>query len=575
MALSGSFSGSIVSGNYALRVDWSATQSVANNTSKVTCTLYLVQKSSWSLYISSRDDNTASINGTSYTWKSPAISNNGGKTTKLATITSGNIAHNDDGTKSVSISATFYVRATISGSYREKITASATITLNTIPRATTPTLSASSAYMGDKVTINMDRASSKFTHNLVYFFAGVNAGTIATNAGTSHTWTIPESLAAKIPNATSGTVTIRCTTMNGSTVVGSKNVLLTVKVPTDVVPTISAVSVSEATDGLAEQFGAYIQNKSKLKVTITAAGASGSTIKSYQVGVAGQSSTSKSWTTGVITKSGNQTLTVKVTDSRGRTAKKALSIPVLAYSPPKVSEFNGYRADINGKAQDDGVCASLAFAYRVTALGNKNTASMKIQAKRHTDETYSTTVLTGTSLTNSGLYLVTDPTFSTDYQWDFRIQVTDWFGATAAYEFTLPTGKVILDLNASGEGLAIGKTSEQPGLEIGWDIVGRLFTAGTYSGRHRTHDGLLIQWGRVTITPTAADVATPVVLTYPLQYATPPAVLVSPVTSVPHNMSVSVMSGVDDLTKQIQVILTRSGTTSTGINWLAIGKGAE
>lgn len=575
MALSGSFSGSIVSGNYALRVDWSATQSVANNTSKVTCVLYLVQKSSWSLYISGRDDNTASINGTSYTWKSPAISNNGGKTTKLATITSGNIAHNADGTKSVTVSATFYVRATISGSYREKIAASATITLNTIPRATTPTLSVSSAYMGDSVTISMPRASSSFTHNLFYFFAGSNAGTIAANAGTSHTWTIPESLANKIPNATSGTLTIRCVTMNGSTVVGSKNVLLTVKVPTDVVPTIGTISVSEAVDGLAEQFGAYVQNKSKLKVSVTAEGAGGSTIKSYSVGVAGQSTTSQNWTTGVLTKSGNQTLSVKVTDSRGRSATKKVTVPVLAYSPPKVSEFAGYRADNTGKAKDDGVCASLAFSYRVTALGNKNTASMKIQAKRHTDETYSTTILTGTSLTNSGLYLVTDPTFSTDYQWDFRIQVTDWFGATAAYEFTLPTGKVILDLNASGEGLAIGKTSEQAGLEIGWDIVGRLFTAGTYSGRHRTHDGLLIQWGRVTITPTAADVATPVVLTYPLPYATPPVVIVSPVTSVPHNMSVSVMSSVDDLTKQIQVILTRSGTTSTGINWLAIGKGAE
>lgn len=573
MALSGSFSGSIVSGNYALRVDWSATQSVNNNTSKVTCTLYLVQKSSWSLYISGRSDNTASINGANYTWTSPAISNNGGKTTKLATVTSGNITHNADGTKSVTVSATFYVRATISGSSREKITASATITLNTIPRATTPTLSVSSAYMGDSVTISMPRASSSFTHDLTYTFAGV-VGAIATGVGTSRTWTVPN-LAARIPNASSGTLTIRCITKNGSTTVGAKDVLLTVRVPTSVVPTIGTISVSEAVDGLAAQFGAYIQNKSKLKVSVTAEGAGGSTIKSYSVGVAGQSTTSQNWTTGVLTKSGNQTLSVKVTDSRGRSATKKVTVPVLAYSPPKVSEFAGYRADNTGKAKDDGVCVSLAFSYRVTALGNKNTASMKIQAKRHTDETYSTTVLTGTSLTNSGLYLVTDPTFSTDYQWDFRIQVTDWFGDTAAYEFTLPTGKVILDLNASGEGLAIGKTSEQSGLEIGWDIVGRLFTAGTYSGRHRTHDGLLIQWGRVTITPTAADVATPVVLTYPLQYATPPAVLVSPVTSVPHNMSVSVMSGVDDLTKQIQVILTRSGTTSTGINWLAIGKGAE
>ena len=126
MALSGSFSGSILSGNYKLRVDWSATQNISNNTSKITATMYLIQGSSWGLGIASRDDNKTTINGTAYTWTSPAISNSGGKTTKLGTVTSGNIAHNADGTKSVTISATFELNATISGTYRDVITASAT-----------------------------------------------------------------------------------------------------------------------------------------------------------------------------------------------------------------------------------------------------------------------------------------------------------------------------------------------------------------------------------------------------------------------------------------------------------------
>ena len=115
MALSGTFSGSAVSGNYKLRVDWSATQNIANNTSKITCVMYLVQASSWSLGIGTRDDNVTTINGTNYTWSSPAISNSGGKTTKLATVTSGNITHNADGTKSVTINAVFELNATISG----------------------------------------------------------------------------------------------------------------------------------------------------------------------------------------------------------------------------------------------------------------------------------------------------------------------------------------------------------------------------------------------------------------------------------------------------------------------------
>ena len=127
MALSGSFSGSVAGGKYKLRVDWSATQNVSGNTSKITCVMYLVQASSWSLNISSRSDNSTTINGTSTTWSSPAISNSGGKTTKLATVTSGNISHNSDGTKSVTLTAKFNIEATISGVYYGTITATDTV----------------------------------------------------------------------------------------------------------------------------------------------------------------------------------------------------------------------------------------------------------------------------------------------------------------------------------------------------------------------------------------------------------------------------------------------------------------
>lgn len=220
MALSGSFSGSIVSGNYKLRVDWSAAQSVANNTSKITCVMYLVQERSWSLNISSRSDNRTTINSTAHTWSSPAINNSGGKTTKLATVTSGNIAHNADGSKSVTISATFNIEATISGSFRSTITASATVNLNDIPRATQPAVSSSSVNMGSAVTISLPRAASSLTHNLAYQFNGGSWTSIATGVGTSYSWTVPD-VASSIPPATSGRFRIRAITYSGSKSVGT------------------------------------------------------------------------------------------------------------------------------------------------------------------------------------------------------------------------------------------------------------------------------------------------------------------------------------------------------------------
>lgn len=467
MATSGSFSGSIRDGKYKLRVDWSATQSVANNTSKITAVMYLVQASSWSIDINSRSDNTTVIAGTSHTWSSPAIDKTGG-TTKLATVTSGNIAHNADGTKSVTLSATFYIRATISGTYYEKITASATVTLDTIPRATTPKLSANSVNMGDSVTITLDRASSSFTHDLAYQFAGGSWVSIKTGATTSHTWPVPD-LASSIPNASSGTMTIRCITKNGGTTVGTKTVSMTAKVPTSAAyqPTISAVTLTEAMTGLAAQFKAFIQNKSKVKAAITSAGAKGSTIKTVSTTFQGKTFTGSSWTSDILTASGSLSMTTKVTDSRGRTASKTTTFSVLVYSTPRVTEFDAYRVNSSGAQDTEGEYALITYAYSVPSLNGGNTADLKIQYKASAESGWAN-LLTGSALTADTTH-TTGALFSSDNQYDLRIVVKDYFGAQSTYPATLPSGAVIADILADGTGIGIGKVAEISGVcDIAW-----------------------------------------------------------------------------------------------------------
>lgn len=575
MASSGSISGSILSGAYTLRVDWSQAKNVAGNTSKVACTMYLVQKSGWRLNIYGRD-NTTTINGTSYAYTSPAINKSGGSTTNLGTVTSGNISHNSDGAKSITISSTFNIQATISGTYYSKITCSATITLDTLPRATTPKLSTTSVNMGGSVTISLPRAASAFTHDLAYAFAGSSYTTIKTGAGTSYTWTVPD-LASKIPNATSGTCTIRCITKNGSTTIGTKTVTMTLKVPSSVVPTISAVATAETVSGLAAQFGTFVQDKSKIKVAITAAGASGSTIKTYSTVFQGKTYTGASFTADAVTSSGSLSMVTTVKDSRGRTAKKTTTVTVAAYSKPKVSKFAAHRVDAAGEAQQDGIYAMISYAYTVAAVGNKNTAEVTVQWKRTADASWnSTPLLTSSALAAAATERVESPTFSTDYQFDLRITVKDWFGATVTYTATLPTAAVIMDFSADGKGLGIGKVSEQAGLEFGWDIVNQIKNLNSMYGQYRTHDGLLLQWGTATITPSAANTPTTAVVTFPKPFTAIPAAFVTPVSSVPQNIAVAVQRSTDlvgDSTKAVAITLTRNGLTATGVYWLAIGKG--
>lgn len=97
------------------------------------------------------------------------------------------------------------------------------------------------------------------------------------------------------------------------------------------------------------------------------------------------------------------------------------------------------------------------------------------------------------------------------------------------------------------------------------------------SGQYMTFDGLLMQWGTVTITPSAADVPTTVAVTFPIPFAGTPTVFLSAVTGVPESIAVGVVRSGDlvpDPKLKVGVTLTRAGTTSTGINWLAIGKGS-
>lgn len=442
-------------------------QNVTNNTSNVTVAV----KAAWtggSWNATGQCTGTLTIDGVKYSFTGITF-NAGQSTTGSQTIMTKtvNVGHASDGTKTLSCSASF-----VTGVSSGTVTASGSKTLTTIPRATTPTLSATSVDMGGKVTINLPRASSGFTHDLAYSFNDAAYVGIKTDAGTSYEWTVPDK-ASSIPNATSGTMKIRCITKNGSTTIGTKYVNLTAKVPASVVPTVSAVSVTEVTAGLAAQFGAFIQNKSKLQVAITAAGAKGSTIKSYKTTLLGNTYTAASFTTGVLPNAGTLSLVTTVTDSRGRTAKETTSITVLAYTKPQIQVLRVYRCTEDATPADDGRFMVVEYAYSVPALNGGNTAEAKVQYKQRAATAYEDTpILTDTTLaTSMTAQLIRDLTFSTDYTFDVRLTVTDWFGATATATAQLPSGAVILDIAADGESIAFGKTSEYTKtLETAWPL---------------------------------------------------------------------------------------------------------
>ncbi len=444
-------------------------QSVANNTSNVTVSVRVYRTNTgYTTY--GTGTVYCTINGTQYT---EAITSDDKITSSGIVLFSKtlNISHNADGTKTLATSAriTHDQFSSSSQSYSQALT--------TIPRATTPTLSATSVNMGASVTINMARASSSFDHTLTYSF-GSASGTIGSDLGTSQVWTVPLSLASQIPNGTSGTCTITCKTYNGSTLIGTKTVSLTLKVPSSVVPSISALTVSEGVTGLSAQFGGYVQNKSKAKVSITATGAYSSTIKTYKTTVAGKSYSGNSFTSGVLTGLGTVTISTTVTDSRGRTASKSTTITVQAYTAPKITKFTSARTDAG---------VSVTMNFSVTSLNSKNTKSYSVDYKLKTSDTW--TNLTSGSVYSYNATQTFADTFSTESSYDLRLIVTDYFGtssqATAYAE--IATAFTLMDFHSSGKGMAIGKVCEtEDELEI--DLDANFYRNIQMGGWKKTND---------------------------------------------------------------------------------------
>lgn len=464
MASSGTIQSAIRTG-YRIQIAWNVTgQSVANNTSTVTAKVQLVSTgSSYTINSSASKSGTLTINGTKYSFSfTAALNGNQTKTLYTKTVT---VSHAADGSKTCAFSCSAGINVTLSGTYYGNVTASGSGVFDTIARASSiSSVTASVSVNGTNAcAVAISRKSSAFTHTVVWKFGNYSKTT--TGAGTSASYAIPETWLNAMPNATSGTGTVTVTTYSGASKIGSavsKSFALTV--PSSVVPKIDSVGVTEAVSGLNAQFGGYVQNKSKAAVAVTASGVYSSTIKAYKVTVDGTAYTKATFTSTVLKNSGSRTITVQVTDSRGRTASTTRTISVLPYSAPKIATFTAVRADGLGNAADDGTMALARIKFAIAAVDDKNSKSYTVEYKPKTASEWvqaeSGSVYAYDN--NMLLNLALDP----DVSYDLRLSVADFFGTVTA-STDIATAFTLLDFNASGKGLAFGKVSEvENGLEI-------------------------------------------------------------------------------------------------------------
>lgn len=351
-----------------------------------------------------------------------------------------------------------------------------------------PTVSSSSVNLGSALTIYTNRQSTATVHTISYWF-GETSGAIATNVGASVSWTPPLSLASQIPNATSGICTITCNSFVNGTLTGTRTCTVTLTVPATVVPSISSVAVEDTNETVVTKIGAYVKSLSTLSVAITAAGIYGSTISSYRTSLDGVTYTAASFTASKkLSAAGEMTMTVTVTDSRGRTATYTNTFNVLDYAVPSIKKFSAERCNSDGSAaQVDGTKVRYSFQGSVTSLNNKNGLSCVIYYKLKSATAWTTAEqMAITSYTVTATNKLLSQTFDALYSYDIKVRLTDYF-YYVEQAVSIGTKGVILDFMADGTGIGIGKVAETSGyIDCGWPLKLSTALAVAYGGTGAT-----------------------------------------------------------------------------------------
>ena len=366
---------------YSLLLDVSEkSYSIENNTSQVEWWVGIRSNTAYHNHYGLAETYTVVINGSTVhsAVHKPTVGN--GQTVWVASGTT-TVSHNADGSKSISVSASF--NNADRGTYLPTTgSCSGSLKLTTIPRATTPSIDKPSLDCGSAIKISGTSASSNFSHKVYVTWNGTKTqiGTIASGTTSpSFSYTIPTDWEKNIPDSTSGIATFTLETISGSTSVGSKTVNATIKVRSSVVPSIGTVSISD-TNSICAGIGQYVQSQSKLKFTIATSGNQGSTITSVSTKFNGQTYSGSTFTTQAIQNSATLSYTITVTDSRGRTATKSGSVNVVAYNPPSLTNVSAKRANSSYAVDESsGTYALLHFKVGFTSLSNKNVTSFYIQ----------------------------------------------------------------------------------------------------------------------------------------------------------------------------------------------------
>lgn len=313
------------------------------------------------------------------------------------------------------------------------------------------TLDKTSVDAGQPIGATITAGNAAYAHKLT-FTAGSRSETLELEAGVGSTsYTIPMDWLEEIPRATELQATATLETYSGEELMGSESKAFTILCPADVVPTCEITA--EPVNGFE---GLYLGGRSSVALAIVnEQGLYGAQVVGYQLTGAGRSEYLKSATFGPLTQ-GDNTFTATVTDTRGRTGKAQVTVNVLPYISPSLTNVSIYRSNAQGVADGEGawISAQATAVYSAAEGANSAILQARYRTANGSWSAWENMESGVTHLLGSGALLET-------VSYEAQIRVTDEVGNSASFMQRIPTSQVAFNIKEGGSAAAFGQYAEK------------------------------------------------------------------------------------------------------------------
>lgn len=336
------------------------------------------------------------------------------------------------------------------------------------------TLTIPAVTAGEQVSVILSRPSRQYSATFTAAVAGLEEEVVMTVLSENDTkvvygWDVPLSWCSEVTDSVSAAGTLSADIAFDSAIDALDNPHVctvsedfTFYVPESVRPTASLECEISNDNAVARSWGLAIRGMSRVDFSVIAIGALGAQVKSCTFSLGAQQMTGYVGQTPLLSAAGTFVPTIRLVDSRGRSAAvEASPITVWDYHPPKLSGISVMRCQSDGTVDSGGDYLKVRASAACASVDGRNGVSLTVRI-RPVGGTWGSAVTL-----ESGVFSILPADSEAVYEAEFTAK--DTLGTVKTVTAVSGTAAVAFHLREGGGGAAFGKRADSDGLHCAWD----------------------------------------------------------------------------------------------------------